>query len=235
MEHSIAPQRKRIALGLFERYLTLWVALCIVAGIALGSCVPAPFHALGAMSVANVNLPVAVLIWLMIVPMLLRVDFGAIGTVATHWRGILVTLGDQLAGQAVLHGAAGLDVHSLAVRRLSAGGPDRQLHRRADPAGGRALHGDGVRLVEPVGRRAELHPEPGRAERRDHDRRLRADRRLAARAVGDQRALGHAVPVGGAVYRGAGDRRAGLAPGSAGAGRRRGAGDGFCAGCIRFR
>jgi arsenite transporter len=82
-----------VSLGVFERYLTLWVALCIVAGIALGSIAPAPFHLLGSLSVANVNLPVAVLIWLMIVPMLLRVDFGAIGTVARHWRGIAVTLG----------------------------------------------------------------------------------------------------------------------------------------------
>ncbi len=93
MEHVIAPRRPRAALGLFERYLSLWVALCIVAGIALGSWAPAPFHALGALSVANVNIPVAVLIWLMIVPMLLRVDFGAIGTVAKHWLGIIVTLG----------------------------------------------------------------------------------------------------------------------------------------------
>ncbi|HBK05684.1 MAG TPA: arsenical-resistance protein [Acetobacteraceae bacterium] len=80
-------------MGFFERYLTLWVALCIAAGIALGSIAPAPFHALSALSVANVNLPVAVLIWLMIVPMLLRVDFAAIGTVTKHWRGIVVTLG----------------------------------------------------------------------------------------------------------------------------------------------
>lgn len=85
----MAPPR----LGLFERYLTLWVALCIVAGIALGSVAPAPFRVLGSLSIAKVNLPVAVLIWLMIVPMLLRVDFGAIGGVARHWRGILVTVG----------------------------------------------------------------------------------------------------------------------------------------------
>jgi ACR3 family arsenite transporter len=80
-------------MAFFERFLTLWVALCIIAGIALGSVAPAPFHALGAMNLARVNLPVAVLIWLMIIPMLLRVDFGAIGQVATHWRGIAVTLG----------------------------------------------------------------------------------------------------------------------------------------------
>ena len=86
-------ERPRAGIGFFERYLTLWVALCIAAGIALGSIAPAPFHALSALSIANVNLPVAVLIWLMIVPMLLRVDFAAIGTVTRHWRGIAVTLG----------------------------------------------------------------------------------------------------------------------------------------------
>ena len=93
MENIIATPRPRARLGLFERYLTLWVALCIVAGIGLGTIAPAPFHMLGGLSIANVNLPVAILIWLMIIPMLLRVDFGAIGTVATHWRGIMVTLG----------------------------------------------------------------------------------------------------------------------------------------------
>ena len=92
MGQTIQQPQQRARLGGFERYLTLWVALCIIAGIALGSLAPKPFHALGALSLANVNLPVAVLIWLMIVPMLLRVDFGAIGAVARHWRGIIVTL-----------------------------------------------------------------------------------------------------------------------------------------------
>jgi ACR3 family arsenite transporter len=76
----------------FERYLTLWVALCILAGIALGHVSPGVFHAIGAAEVAHVNLPVAVLIWLMIIPMLAKVDFGAIGKVREHWRGIAVTL-----------------------------------------------------------------------------------------------------------------------------------------------
>ena len=81
------------ALGTFERYLTLWVALCIIAGIVLGQLLPAPFQALGSMNVAEVNIPVALLIWLMIVPMLLRVDFGALHQVAEQWRGIAVTVG----------------------------------------------------------------------------------------------------------------------------------------------
>ena len=79
-------------MSLFERYLTLWVALCIVVGIALGHAFPSVFHAIGAAEIAHVNLPVAVLIWLMIIPMLMKVDFAAIGEVRRHWRGIGVTL-----------------------------------------------------------------------------------------------------------------------------------------------
>jgi ACR3 family arsenite transporter len=82
----------RPALGFFERWLTLWVFLCIVAGIALGQWLPAPFQVLGRMEVARVNVPVGILIWVMIIPMLLRVDFAAMGQVRRHWRGIGVTL-----------------------------------------------------------------------------------------------------------------------------------------------
>ena len=87
------PRVARPALGTFERYLTLWVALCIIAGIVLGRFVPGPFQALGRMTVAQVNIPVAVLIWLMIIPMLVKVDFGALHRVAEQWRGIAVTVG----------------------------------------------------------------------------------------------------------------------------------------------
>src|SRR3546814_5315026 len=72
--------------------LTLWVALCIVIGIALGHLFPPVFHAIGAAEIAQVNLPVAVLIWLMIIPMLLKIDFAALSQVREHWRGIGVTL-----------------------------------------------------------------------------------------------------------------------------------------------
>jgi ACR3 family arsenite transporter len=85
-------EASRPALGFFERWLTLWVFLCIVAGIALGQWLPAPFEALGRMDVARVNVPVGALIWVMIIPMLLRIDFGAMGQVRRHWRGIGVTL-----------------------------------------------------------------------------------------------------------------------------------------------
>src|SRR5690242_11865576 len=90
---DISRRRAAPALGAFERHLTLWVALCIIAGIVLGRLVPAPFQVLGRMTVAEVNIPVAVLIWLMIVPMLLKIDFGALRRVAEQWRGIAVTVG----------------------------------------------------------------------------------------------------------------------------------------------
>jgi ACR3 family arsenite transporter len=79
-------------MSFFERYLTFWVALCIVAGIALGHFFPDVFHAIGSAEIAHVNLPVAILIWLMIIPMLIKVDFTALGRVREHWRGIGVTL-----------------------------------------------------------------------------------------------------------------------------------------------
>lgn len=79
-------------MNLFERYLSIWVFLCIVAGIALGHVAPEAFAGIASAEVANVNLPVAALIWLMIVPMLLKVNFQALGQVRDHWRGIGVTL-----------------------------------------------------------------------------------------------------------------------------------------------
>jgi ACR3 family arsenite transporter len=85
-------EARAAGLGPVERYLTAWVALCIVAGIALGHYLPAPFHAIGAAEIARVNLPVALLIWLMIIPMLLKIDFAALHRVGRHWRGIGVTL-----------------------------------------------------------------------------------------------------------------------------------------------
>ena len=80
-------------MSLFERWLTLWVFLCIAAGVALGQWLPGVFEMLGRLEVARVNFPVGILIWVMIIPMLLRIDFAAMGQVRQHWRGIAVTLG----------------------------------------------------------------------------------------------------------------------------------------------
>jgi ACR3 family arsenite transporter len=87
-----APAEGPKAMSRFERFLTIWVALCIVAGVALGHLFPTAFRAVGSAEIAKVNLPVATLIWLMIIPMLMKVDFGAMRQVGQHWRGIGVTL-----------------------------------------------------------------------------------------------------------------------------------------------
>jgi ACR3 family arsenite transporter len=79
-------------ISFFERFLTLWVFLCIVVGISLGHFFPAPFQALGRIEIAQINLPVAVLIWLMITPMLLKIDFSSLDHVREHWRGVGVTV-----------------------------------------------------------------------------------------------------------------------------------------------
>jgi ACR3 family arsenite transporter len=79
-------------MSVFERYLSVWVLLCIVAGIGIGQFVPAPFQMLGTLELARVNIPVGLLIWVMIIPMLVKVDFGALHEVRQHMRGIGVTL-----------------------------------------------------------------------------------------------------------------------------------------------
>ena len=156
-EHASRRRRSGRALGLFERYLTVWVALCIVAGIALGHWFPAPFQAIGARrgrpgqpagggaDLADDHPDAAE-------DRFRRAAPGE-GALARHRRDAV----HQLGGQAVLDGAARLAVHRLAVPAVAAGRPDRQLHRRADHPRRRALHGDGLRLVEPVRRRAALH------------------------------------------------------------------------------
>lgn len=87
-----AIRASRPAIGFFERYLTVWVALCIIGGVMLGQLLPGLFFALGHMEVAQVNLPVGVLIWVMIIPMLVKIDFAAMKQVKSQWRGIGVTL-----------------------------------------------------------------------------------------------------------------------------------------------
>ncbi|HWT53823.1 MAG TPA: arsenical-resistance protein, partial [Rhodocyclaceae bacterium] len=79
-------------MNLFERYLTVWVGLCIVIGIALGQSMPGVFQGIGRLEAAQVNLPVGLLIWVMIIPMLLKIDFNSLHQVRQHWKGIGVTL-----------------------------------------------------------------------------------------------------------------------------------------------
>lgn len=88
----VVKQQTKQIMGLFERYLSIWVLLCIVAGIGLGALFPSLFQSIGKFEIAQVNLPVAILIWLMIIPMLLKIDFHALKQVGQHWKGIGVTL-----------------------------------------------------------------------------------------------------------------------------------------------
>ena len=87
-----AKESEEKKIGFFERYLTIWVFLCIVVGIAAGHYFPSSFQAFGKMEIAQVNIPVAILIWLMVIPMLLKIDFSTLHHVKEHWRGVGVTL-----------------------------------------------------------------------------------------------------------------------------------------------
>ena len=183
-------RRAAPALGTFERYLTLWVALCIIAGIVLGRLVPAPFQALGRMTVAEVNIPVAVLIWLMIVPMLLKVDFGALHRVAEQWRGIAVTVGINWLVKPFSMALLGwLFIGWLFRPWLPAGQIDSYIAGlillAAAPCTAMVFVWSNLTDGEP-----NFTLTPGRAQRHDHGVRLRADRRAAARPVVDHGAVG---------------------------------------------
>jgi ACR3 family arsenite transporter len=91
-EYDITAEPAAAPMSVFERYLSLWVFLCIVAGIGFGQLLPGVFQAIGRMEIARVNIPVGLLIWVMIIPMLVKIDFGALHQVKAHWRGIGVTL-----------------------------------------------------------------------------------------------------------------------------------------------
>ena len=114
----------------FERYLTIWVFLCIIAGVALGHLMPGLFQIIGAAEVAKVNIPVAILIWLMIIPMLLKIDFRSLAQVGTYWRAItgkkgrLITLSATGTPRVPLDPAAGrrvIDQLLAALSRANAG------------------------------------------------------------------------------------------------------------------
>ncbi len=89
---AVARHAAAAPMGVFERFLTLWVFLCIISGIGLGQILPGLFQEIGRMEVARVNIPVGLLIWVMIIPMLVKIDFGALHQVKEHWKGIGVTL-----------------------------------------------------------------------------------------------------------------------------------------------
>jgi len=210
---AASRQMEGSQMGFFERYLTLWVALCIVAGIVLGHFLPSAFflpglfQTIGKLEIAQVNLPVAVLIWLMIIPMLVKIDFAALREVGQYWRGIGVTLlinwGIKPFSMALLGWlfVGGLFAPLLPPDQIESYIAGLILLAAAPPAGRCTLHRDGVRVEQSHQRRAALHPEPGGAERRDHGVRFRPHRRLAIGIDLHRGAVADLAAVGGALHR----------------------------------
>ena len=204
-------------MSVFERYLTVWVLLCIVGGIALGQLLPGPVQAIGTMEIAKVNLPVGLLIWVMIIPMLLKVDFGALSQVKQHWRGIGVTLFVNWAVKPFSMALLGwIFIRHVFAPYLPEGQADSYIAGlillAAAPCTAMVFVWSRLTNGHPL-----VHAQPGGAERHHHGVRLRTHRRAAARPVVDHRAVGHADHLGRAVHRDPGGDRAALAQGAAGA------------------
>ncbi len=209
-----ASATRRPSLGVFERYLTLWVALCILVGILLGRLFPAPFQLIGGAEIARVNLPVAALIWLMIIPMLLKVDFGALHRVKEHWRGMAVTLFINWAVKPFSMAALGwLFVGWLFRPWLPADQIDSYIAGliilAAAPCTAMVFVWSNLSDGEPNFTLSQVA-----LNDTHHGVRVRADRRPPARPVVDRRAVGHARPLGRPVHRDPSDRRSRLAQGS---------------------
>ena len=204
-------------MNMFERYLSLWVALCIVAGVALGHVLPGHFAAIAGAEIAQVNLPVAGLIWLMIIPMLLKIDFGALGQVREHWRGIGVTLFINWAVKPFSMALLGwLFIGHLFAPWL----PAAQIVATS-PALSCSAAAPCTAMVFVWSNLCEGEPHFTLSQVALNDAimvvRLRADRRPAARCRVDHRAVGDAAPLGRALHRRAGHRRPAVAPCAAGA------------------
>ncbi len=133
-------------MSVFERYLTLWVVLCIIVGVGLGQLFPGVFQFIGRVEVAQINLPVAVLVWLMIIPMLIKIDLRQLGRVRQYWRGVGVTLFVNWGVKPFSMASARLVFHRPCVSRLPARGTNRLLHRRAGNTGSGAVYRNGICL-----------------------------------------------------------------------------------------
>ena len=175
-------------LNLFERYLTVWVGLCMIAGLLLGEFAPSIVDALRTMEFgkgSQVNVPIAVLIWLMIIPMMMKVDFGAIRERASKKpRGLLVTLFVNWLVKPFSMALISWVVLPAHLQRLDSKRSCGPVHRRNDHSGSRALHRHGVRLELPDGWRSRVHARAGFSERPDHALSFCTDR-----AISGQRSL----------------------------------------------
>ena len=143
-------------MNLFERYLTLWVGICIVVGIGLGQLFPGIFQFVGRIEVAHINLPVAVLVWLMIIPMLIKIDLRQLKGVREHWRGVGVTLFVNWGVKPFSMALLAWFFIGFLFRGIPSRGTDRLLHRRPGNTCSRTVYGNGVRLEQPDARRTSL-------------------------------------------------------------------------------
>ncbi len=191
-------------MGLFARFLTLWVLLSIIVGIALGNLTPGLFHRLGGMDIAHINMPVALLIWAMILPMLLKIDYSALHEVWDHRRGVGVTLAiNWLVKPFSMAVLAYIFLRVLFADWLDAGQIDSYIAGlillAAAPC--TAMVFVWSKLVE-VGRwSSAIHAVASGAERCDYDFRLCTGCGAVAGRSFDHRALGYAVSVGVIIYR----------------------------------
>jgi len=146
---------KKQGIGFFEKYLTIWVALCIIIGIAVGQWLPAIPQTLSKFEYANVSIPVAILIWLMIYPMMLKVDFQSVKNVGKRPKGIIVTcvtnrtLADILADKAIYHVRNSLFVLLCGFQSLYTCRISRRIFSRGGIIGGCTLYSYGVRVELP--------------------------------------------------------------------------------------
>ncbi len=201
-------------MGLFERYLTVWVGLGIAAGVALGLVMPGVFQAVAALEVAQVNLVVAVFIWVMIYPMMIQIDWHAVKNVGQKPQGLLLTLVINWLIKPFTMAALGILFFQHVFARLGRPANGQRIHRRHDLARRGAVHGHGLR-VEPVGEgRCELHPGAGLGERPHHGGCLCADCGVSAGRHRCHRALANAAALHRAVCGAATAGRHGHAPGA---------------------
>ena len=148
----------------FERYLTVWVGLCIVLGISLGWLMPGLFQAIGTAEIAKVNLPVALLVWLMIIPMLVKIDFAALSKVKEHWRGIGVTLFINWAVKPFSMALLGWVFIGWLFKPYLPADQINSYIAGLILLAAAPMHGHGVRVEQSVRWRATFHVEPSGAQ-----------------------------------------------------------------------
>ena len=169
-------------LAFFERYLSLWVALCMIdwsssrEGSARSDC---RVRALEFGAGSQINAPIAVLIWLMITPMMMKVDFSAVRNVGRRPAGLARHSVRELGGQALLHGSSRLAFLPARVFAASSAQRSGPIHCRLHHSCRGSVHGDGVRLEPPDRRRPGLHAGSGLCKRPDHAGAVRADRAVS--------------------------------------------------------